>query len=242
MRGVRMTCGRRGKPGENRRAQRTALLAAASAVCLITFAFRSDAADETRLVERVIDGDTIELDGGEKVRLIGVDTPETVHPVKPIERFGKEASAFTRRLAEGKRVRLEGEFGVQKRDRYGRTLAYVWLPDGELLNLEIIRQGYGFAYTKYPFFRMEEFRAAEREARDKGRGLWAEDVGAEDEDVHEGEPPGTSRLAEQPDCIPADQCCRVCTKGQACGNSCISARYTCHKGRGCSCTAKEVCR
>jgi micrococcal nuclease len=123
-----------------------------------------------RLVKRIIDGDTIVLDGDERVRLIGVDTPETKHPQKPVQYFGREATAFTRRITEGRGVRLE--YDQQRRDRYGRTLAYVFLEDGRLLNAEIIRQGYGFAYTKYPFRRMEEFRQLEREARQAGRGLW----------------------------------------------------------------------
>ena len=74
--------------------------------------------EKWRTVERVIDGDTIVLEGGERIRLIGVDTPETVHPTKPVERFGKEASAYTRSSAEGKRVRLEYESG-NREDRYG---------------------------------------------------------------------------------------------------------------------------
>ena len=123
-----------------------------------------------RTVVRVIDGDTIVLDGNEKVRLIGVDTPETVHPQKPVERFGKEASAFTRRMIEGKKVRLE--FDQTRKDRYGRTLAYVYLEDGTFLNEEIIKQGYGFAYTRFPFRYMERFRDRERRAREAGRGLW----------------------------------------------------------------------
>ncbi len=120
---------------------------------------------------RVIDGDTIQLDGGERVRLIGVDTPETVDPRRPVQYFGKEASAFTRRMAEGKLVRLD--FDDETRDRYGRTLAYVYLEDGTLLNAEIIRQGYGFAYTRFPFRYQAEFVRLEREAREEGRGLWA---------------------------------------------------------------------
>ena len=120
---------------------------------------------------RVIDGDTIELEGGERVRLIGVNTPESVDPRRPVERFGKEASAFTRRLAEGKAVRLE--YDSETRDPYGRTLAYIYLPDGTLLNAEIIRQGYGFAYTRFPYRRVQEFVGLEREAREQERGLWA---------------------------------------------------------------------
>jgi micrococcal nuclease len=122
---------------------------------------------------RVVDGDTLLLDGGERVRLIGVDTPETVRPDWPQERFGNEASAFTRRMAERKRVWLEYDPQVGRKDRYERTLAYVYLPDGTLLNREIIRRGYGHVYTRFPFSRIREFKAAEREAREKGLGLWA---------------------------------------------------------------------
>ena len=127
------------------------------------------------VVERVVDGDTLLLQSGERVRLIGVDTPETKHPSKPVQYFGKEASAFTRRMVEGKRVRLEFDQGNVVRghkDRYGRTLAYVFLEDGTLLNAEIIKQGYGHAYTQFPFSRMEEFRRLEREAQEQGSGLW----------------------------------------------------------------------
>jgi micrococcal nuclease len=127
-------------------------------------------ASTERLCVRVVDGDTIELDAGERVRLIGVDTPEAVDPRRPVQDFGKEASAFTRRMAQGRQVRLE--FGDESRDRYGRTLAYVYLPDGTFLNAEIIRQGYGHAYTRFPFRYQEEFLALERQARAEGRGLW----------------------------------------------------------------------
>ena len=121
-------------------------------------------------VKRVIDGDTLLLTNGEKVRLIGVDTPETKHPQKPVQRFGREAYLFTRELVEGKEVRLE--FDWQRRDKYGRLLAYVYLTDGTFLNAEIIIQGYGFAYTGFPFKYLEEFRKYEREARENGKGLW----------------------------------------------------------------------
>src|SRR5213592_816203 len=127
------------------------------------------------VVERVVDGDTLLLQSGERVRLIGVDTPETKHPKKPVEYFGKEASDFTRRMVERKRVRLEFDQANAARghkDRYGRTLAYVFLEDGTLLNADIIKQGYGHAYTQFPFSRMEEFRRLEREAREEQRGLW----------------------------------------------------------------------
>ncbi len=90
-------------------------------------------------VTRVIDGDTILLANGERVRLIGVDTPELYHPFKPVQYFAREASEFTREMVEGKQVRLEYDW--QRRDRYGRLLAYVYLDDSTFLNAEIIRQG-----------------------------------------------------------------------------------------------------
>jgi endonuclease YncB( thermonuclease family) len=127
---------------------------------------------QTVLVKRVIDGDTLELSTGEKVRMIGVDTPETKDPRKPVQYFGKEATAFTQRLAEGKPVRLE--YDQQRQDKYGRILAYVYLADGTFVNAEIIKQGYGYAYTRFPFKHLEQFRQLEREAREEKRGLWGE--------------------------------------------------------------------
>jgi len=124
-----------------------------------------------RLCPRVVDGDTIILDGKERVRLIGVDTPETKDPRKPIQYFGKEAYEFTKSLVEGNKVRLE--YDQTRIDKYRRTLAYVYLEDGAFLNAEIIKQGYGFAYTRFPFKYLEEFRQYEREARENERGLWA---------------------------------------------------------------------
>lgn len=124
-----------------------------------------------QLVTRVIDGDTLVVQGVGTVRLIGVDPPETVDPRRPVQFFGKEASAFTHRIAQGKVVRLE--FDAERKDRYGRTLAYVYLPDGTFLNGEIVKQGHGHAYTQFPFIYLEQFRGYEREAREASRGLWA---------------------------------------------------------------------
>ena len=108
----------------------------------------------------VVDGDTIKIEyegRSATVRLIGVDTPETVHPNKPVEFFGKEASAFTKNPLIGESVYLR--FGNETRDKYNRLLAYVFRsPDGLFVNLEIVRQGYGHAYVKYPFEHMELFR------------------------------------------------------------------------------------
>ncbi len=131
---------------------------------------------EYRTVKRVVDGDTLILENGERVRLIGVDSPETKHPQKPVEYFGKEASGFTRSMVQGKKVRLEFDQSNSPnghKDKYGRTLAYVFLEDGTFLNAEIVKQGYGHAYTRFPFRYLKEFRQLEREAREQGRGLWA---------------------------------------------------------------------
>lgn len=128
-------------------------------------------AGEIHKVSRVIDGDTIKLVNGERVRYIGINTPETKHPRKGIEHFGPEAAAFNRKLVEGKEVHLE--FDVQLRDRYGRLLAYVYLLDDTFVNLELVSQGYAQVATYPPNVKHQDlFLKAQREAREKGRGLW----------------------------------------------------------------------
>ena len=124
-------------------------------------------------VIRVVDGDTLVLQNDDRVRLIGVDTPETRHPTKPVEPFGPEASVFTKRAVEGKVVQLK--FDREKRDRYQRLLAYVYL-DGWCLNEEIIRSGYSKCITRYPFDRSMKarFKLAEDEAKISRRGLWGD--------------------------------------------------------------------
>lgn len=141
----------------------------AAALFALAFAL-APAPAGAQVVERVVDGDTIIVRGVGRVRLIGVDTPETVSPGRPVEFFGREASAFTKRLLEGRSVRLE--YDRERTDRYGRTLAYVHLADGTFANAEIVRRGYGHAYTRFPFRYRDQFRQLEREARGAGRGLW----------------------------------------------------------------------
>jgi len=121
-------------------------------------------------VVRVLDGDTIVLDNGETVRLIGVDAPEIHHPEIPVQRFGEEATEFLRRFAEGFECTLEYEPN-NIRDQYGRLLAYVFVGD-RLANAEIIRRGYAYAYTRFPFRHQAEFISLEREAREHQYGLW----------------------------------------------------------------------
>ncbi|TMK56204.1 MAG: thermonuclease family protein [Actinobacteria bacterium] len=130
-------------------------------------------ASATVVVTRVVDGDTVEvqLDGAEEdVRYIGVDTPETVKPDTPVQCFGPQASAFNHRLVEGRRVRLV--FGAERRDVYGRLLAYVYL-DGRFVNAELVRRGLARTLTIPPNDRFAgQLKRLEIAAARAGRGLW----------------------------------------------------------------------
>jgi micrococcal nuclease len=121
-------------------------------------------------VVKVIDWDTIKLENGEAVRYIGIDTPETVHPSKPVQCFGKEASDKNKELVEGKLVKLEKD--ITDRDKYDRLLRYVWVGD-LFINDDLVRQGYAYAYTYPPDVKYaEQFAQAQKEARENNRGLW----------------------------------------------------------------------
>lgn len=128
------------------------------------------AAVETR-VKRVVDGDTFVAADGSRVRLLGIDTPESVDPRRPVEYFGKEAAAFAERLLQGKTVLLQP--GRNPRDVHGRTLAWVWREDGLFVNGELVRMGYAQVYTHAdnPDF-ASYLVQCQREARAAGRGLW----------------------------------------------------------------------
>lgn len=130
------------------------------------------------IILRVIDGDTITVslkDSEEKIRLIGVNTPESVDPRRPVECFGKEASRFTKELLpQGSTVYLVADLTQTDRDKYGRLLRYVLLPDGTLMNELIIASGYGHEYTyRTPYEHQTAFKAAEHSAREEQKGLWA---------------------------------------------------------------------
>lgn len=124
-------------------------------------------------VVRVVDGDTIDvqLDGSvERVRYIGIDTPETVDPRRPVECFGHEASRRNTELVEGQRVELERD--VSERDAFGRLLRYVYV-DGQMVNALLVQEGYAFAVSFPPDVRHQDLlRDLERVAREEGRGLW----------------------------------------------------------------------
>ena len=133
---------------------------------------------ETVQVLRVIDGDTIEVNISNKketVRLIGIDTPETVDPRKPVQCFGKEASSKASVLLTGKTIVLEQDLTQGERDKYGRLLRYVFL-DGLNFNKKMISEGFAHEYTyqNNPYKYMEEFKNAEKKAREGKIGLWSE--------------------------------------------------------------------
>lgn len=126
---------------------------------------------DTAIVKKVIDGDTITLEDGSVVRYIGIDTPETVHPSKPVQCFGQEASKKNKELVEGKRVKLEKD--VSKTDKYGRLLRYAWVDD-IFVNDYLVRQGYAYSYSYPPDIKyQDQFLQAQNEARENNRGLWA---------------------------------------------------------------------
>lgn len=125
-------------------------------------------------VDRVVDGDTFatKINGkDEKVRLIGVNTPESVKPGESPQPFGKEAAEYTKKMLSGKKVYLA--FDVQDRDKYGRLLAYVYLEDGTFYNLHIVQEGYAQVMTIPPNVKFQDrLLAAQKEAKQKKKGLW----------------------------------------------------------------------
>ena len=126
-------------------------------------------------VIRSVDGDTIELEGGQKVRYVGVNAPETVDPRRKVECFGKEASTVNASLVEGKMVRLERD--VSGTDKYGRLLRFVYLEDGTFVNEVLVREGYAYASAYAPDLTRKFFFAeAEKDARKNQRGLWSPDT------------------------------------------------------------------
>jgi micrococcal nuclease len=132
-------------------------------------------------VQRVVDGDTLLLASGARVRLQGIDTPETVKPDHPIEAWGPEASRFTKDFVEkaGYRVRLT--FSLERKDHYERFLAFVWHGD-VLLNEELVRAGLAFARRDHRYDAAMKRRLAQAEdvARKAGRGMWSNPVAVSD--------------------------------------------------------------
>jgi micrococcal nuclease len=159
---------------------RVRLVLALAAVLALAFAGREVATPDgppgAGRVVRVVDGDTIQVEVGgrrEKVRYIGVDTPESVKPGTPVQCYAKRASAFNKHLLAGRRVRLVPD--AEARDRYGRLLAYVYRSsDGLFVNAALVRHGYAHTLTIPPnVAHAGEFRRLASDARRAGRGLWS---------------------------------------------------------------------
>ncbi|HEX4774368.1 MAG TPA: thermonuclease family protein [Candidatus Saccharimonadales bacterium] len=127
-------------------------------------------------IKYFVDGDTIAVNmngQAEKVRFIGVDTPETHKPNTPVQCFGPQAAAYTKSTIGKQRVRLVSDSLSTDRDRYNRLLRYVYLPDGTNVNEKLVQQGYGFYYPFFPFSKQAQFSADEQSATIQHKGLWA---------------------------------------------------------------------
>ncbi|MEN8127526.1 MAG: thermonuclease family protein [Planctomycetota bacterium] len=133
---------------------------------------------KTFTVLEVIDGDTLDIDipDGERfdtrIRLVGVDTPETKHPTVGLMYYGPEATDFATQLALDKQVTIVLDTVSDIRDRYGRLLAYVVLPDGRVLNAELIKNGYGYAYLGFPHSEFANYQTLMEQAIQEKKGLW----------------------------------------------------------------------
>lgn len=136
------------------------------------FALKKDQQQELFLVKRVLDGDTLELENGQKVRYIGINTPETSDPRKKIECFGQKAKEENKRLVEGKKIKLIAD--ISETDRYHRLLRYVFV-DNVFVNDYLVRNGFAQTATFPPDVKFQkQFQLAENEARINSRGLWKE--------------------------------------------------------------------
>lgn len=142
----------------------------AADTCAATAPPRPEAARRAK-VARVVDGDTIIVDGDVRVRLLGINTPESVDPRRPPQRFGREAAEFARRHVEGAEVFLLP--GRTPKDEHGRALAWVWLQDGRFFNGELVRLGYARVNTWADNPDHADYlQLCQREARQGQRGMW----------------------------------------------------------------------
>lgn len=136
--------------------------------------------EEFSPVLNVVDGDTLNVSlSGKKttLRLIGINTPEAVDPRRPVECFGKESSVKAKEILSRKKVRIETDASQGTLDKYGRTLAYVFLEDGTNFNEYMIKEGYAYEYTyTAPYKYQKEFKVAQSEAQKLKRGLWAPEI------------------------------------------------------------------
>lgn len=190
--------------------------------------------EEVFKVVSVVDGDTIKLDNGQAVRYIGIDTPETVHPSKPVQCFGKEASAKNKELVLGKEVRLVRD--VSETDKYGRILRYVYVGD-MLVNDYLVRNGYANSYSYPPDVKFQDqFRQAEAEARTNKRGLWA-DGACETETAQTLTPINAPVAPKSSNSVPTGAFACNCSKSCTQMSSCTEAQYQLDV---CGCTKRDA--
>ncbi|MBP9747629.1 thermonuclease family protein [Patescibacteria group bacterium] len=165
-------------PAQNEQVSSTRVVAPRTEGVFVT---EEEVAIETNaLITRVIDGDTVEalMDGETsvvKVRFLGVDTPESVDPRRGVQCFGKEASAYTKRLLQGQRVELREDLQADDRDKYGRLLRNILREDGMDVNATLIAEGYAQAYLSFPLSakRKAQLRLLQEQAKTEERGLWS---------------------------------------------------------------------
>lgn len=203
-------------------------------------------AEETYEVVKVVDGDTLSLNMNGKtevLRLIGMDTPETVDPRKPVQCFAQEASAKAKETLIGKKVRIEADPSQGERDKYDRLLRYIFLEDGTFYNKLMIEEGYAHEYTyNIPYKYQSEFKEAETRAREGKRGFWG--------DICDGDTEQSAASAESPRSTPtptpvapvapkASSSGYTCNCGKTCPNmsSCAEAQYQLNT---CGCSARDA--
>jgi micrococcal nuclease len=156
-------------------------------IILFWLSLRVNAQEDYNLVTKVVDGDTFEIETGDRVRLLGIDTPEkwksgkldkdakrNAKDKEIIQKLGQLASEYAEKILLNQKVKLVPDSTNADKDRYGRLLRYAYLEDGTFFNLKIIQDGYAYAYTKYPVTYEKEFLEAQREARENNRGLWGD--------------------------------------------------------------------
>ena len=135
---------------------------------------------EVYRVSNVVDGDTVDVQyegATDRVRLLGIDTPETVDPNRPVGCYGKEASARAKELMLNQNVRLEFDSSQAHRDKYDRLLAYIYLEDGQMINRKLVAEGYAYEYTyNSPYKYQKDFKGIEAIAKSLNRGLWSPDT------------------------------------------------------------------
>lgn len=189
-------------------------------------------------VAKVIDGDTIQVFINGKtatIRLIGIDTPETVEREKPVHCLGIQASEKAKEILGSKSIRLEPDATQGDKDKYGRLLRFVFLEDGTNFNELLIREGYAYEYTySVPYKYQMEFKAAEKDARDNRRGLWSKTACSEDsKNSSSGEDESSIQAPVIPDGKYACDCTKLCSQIKTCDEA-----Y--YQLNNCGCTKRDA--